>query len=43
MIAMPEKVTKTVYVCVKCGRKSDHFRNTCPRRGSTMAKQTIVE
>jgi DNA-directed RNA polymerase subunit RPC12/RpoP len=39
---MPEKM-KTVYVCIKCGKKSDKFRNACPRCGSAMAKHTIVE
>ena len=40
---MEDKKVKNVYVCVKCGRESEHHRNTCPRCGSTMALRIKVE
>ena len=40
---MEDKKVKNVYVCVKCGRESEHHRNTCPGCGSTMVPRTKVE
>jgi DNA-directed RNA polymerase subunit RPC12/RpoP len=39
---MEGKKVKAVYVCVKCGRESEHYRNTCPSCGSTMVLRTKV-